>query len=244
MSNGNYFKWLYSGWNTGATAMDEFKETDHPRGGPENKGRFTEKPETTAKRERLDPNAGAEAGSENGKKISECSPKEYAETITEAKKNVSPELQWRVDAKSEEEYAHCKKLLKTPKGSCIAVKDNGDIVSLCRADGDRDVRGSDLLRKAMEEGGDRLDTFDGNWGFYVKNGFTPISWTPFNEEYAPEGWVKGRDKPEDVVFFAYTGNRGMIDMKEWKANNKPFTGESGYDDAMAARDNFLKGKNK
>ena len=67
-------------------------------------------------------------------------------------------------------------------------------------------------------------------------------------EDALEGWRKGVDEKEDIVFFAYTGKtnkENMIDMKEWKATHKPFEGADGYEKAQQVRDDFinnLKGK--
>lgn len=59
----------------------------------------------------------------------------------------------------------------------------------------------------MKNGGKKLDAFSGLYGFYVKCGFEPVSWTPFDERYAPPGWDKNRDEPEPVIFWKYTGKR-------------------------------------
>ena len=59
---------------------------------------------------------------------------------------------------------------------------------MCRKSGDSETKGSDLLKKAVENGGDRLDTFGPVlFIFYIKNGFEPVSYTPFDEKYALEG---------------------------------------------------------
>lgn len=166
---------------------------------------------------------------------------EYAQVIKTAKENCPADIQWRVDAKPAKDYEKTKALIATKQGSCIAVMENGDIVSLCRPSGEKKfLRGHHLMAEAVKAGGDRLDTFDGNWNRYVKSGFTPVSWTPFNPEYAPDGWVHGRDAPEDVVFFKYTGKTDPIDMKEWKRTHAPHTGPDGYDEALRERDESIK----
>ena len=74
------------------------------------------------------------------------------------------------------------------------------------------------------------------------------TWRSIYEDYAPEGWRKGVDEDEDIVFFAYTGKtnkENMIDKEEWKATHKPFEGADGYEKAQQVRDDFinnLKGK--
>ena len=71
------------------------------------------------------------------------------------------------------------------------------------------------------------------------------SWRSIYED-APEGWRKGVDKEEDIVFFAYTGKtnkENMIDKKEWKAPHKPFEGADGYEKAQQVRDDFINNLN-
>lgn len=180
----------------------------------------------------------------------EVSAKEYADTIAKAKKECVSSHAWRVDAKSEEEYRNSKSRLVTDKGSCIAVQDDGDIVSLCKRKGDT-IPATLFLEAAVDKHGDRLDTFEGNYGLYRKCGFSPISWTPFNVDFAPDGWKESGDKEEDIIFFAYTGDKKKLtrdeaekELREWKASHKPYTGERGYDDAKDFRDEFLEDRKK
>ena len=120
------------------------------------------------------------------------------------------------------------------------MQENGDIVSLCRAKGERpDIRGHHLMEEAIRRKGDRCDSYDGNWTRYIRAGLTPVSWTPWNPEYAPDGWDGLVNAPEDVIFFMYTGDTTPIDMAEWKRRVKPFTGDTGYNDAMAERDRII-----
>lgn len=135
--------------------------------------------------------------------------KEYQKKFREAKSNMAkenPKSSWRVtDDHSEKEYDDMK-LFSSKGGSVFAVKKDGDIVSVCKNPGDS-VRGKDLLEEAVKHGGKKLDTYEGNYGFYRKCGFEPVSWTKFNEEYAPSDWNKKRDKKENIIFFKYTGNK-------------------------------------
>lgn len=237
----NYFSWLERQNKSEGVVEDsaEFKEEEHPREskGSGKGGQFAKKPETLAKEDNID-NLSVDD-------FEDCSPERFHRTISRAKNNTPEDIRWRVDVKSIDAYSHCHALMRTKGGSCVAVRPTGDIISVCRPNTDVHTHGRDLLRKARHRDGDRLDSFDGNWYFYVHNGFEPISWTPFNETYAPKGWKKGRDKPENIVFFAYTGRtskNNTIDKTDWFSSHKPFEGENGYDEAMKARDDFINRK--
>lgn len=156
-----------------------------------------------------------------------------------AKSTLPPGGEWRVDdTYTAEDYRH-KKLFELAEGSCVAVTDKGDIVSVCK-NMNGDDRGSDLLKVAVANGGDRLDAFgDGLYSFYTKNGFEPVSWTPFNEEYAPHDWVKGRDNPEPIIFYRYTGTTTKTSYSDFLKNTKPCVGENGYDEATSIRDRLI-----
>lgn len=164
--------------------------------------------------------------------------KTFASAVASARSNCPEDKRWRVDAHSEkeltEDYAGAK-FHVTKKGSTVAVTADGDIISVCKNPGDN-LSGKDLMKIATENGGVKLDSFSGNHGFYTKCGFEPVSWTPFNEAYAPAGWRKGVDSPEPVVFYKYTGKKVTTTLKDFLASTKPFEGEDGYYNAMVARD--------
>ena len=166
-------------------------------------------------------------------KISEVrKPEKFRDTMTTAKESVAPEDRWRVDVHSAEEYDK-DKMYSSEGGSCVAVEPSGNIISVCKREGDV-IFGSDLLRHAVENGGDRLDAFGKKlYKFYTKNGFEPVSWVPFNEEYAPEGWSKTRDKAEPVIFYKYTGQQITLLYEEFLNDVKP---HESYDEAMVFRD--------
>ncbi|EMB19592.1 hypothetical protein HMPREF9733_02692 [Treponema denticola SP33] len=169
--------------------------------------------------------------------IGEKTPEEFAKAIKEAKENVPVENAWRVDAHSKEEYNNIK-LFTTKGGSCVAIKPDGDIISVCKNMNDKDTKGSDLIRYAVNNGGVKLDSYAGNHKFYTKNGFEPVSYVSFNEEYAPKDWkkgVKGYEK-EDIIFYKYTGKKNETKWKDIKTNIKHF---ADYEDAMKYRDGLI-----
>lgn len=164
---------------------------------------------------------------------------EFKAKFDEAKATQAPEDAWRVDdtyTVADYEHANC---FTTEGGSCVAVKPDGDIVSVCKNMSSTD-RGSDLLKRAVEQGGDRLDAFgEGLYKFYTKNGFEPVSWTSFDKTYAPHDWVEGRDQEEEVVFYKYTGKKTTMTYLEFLSST-PESPE--YGDAKKARDSGMEDK--
>ena len=163
-------------------------------------------------------------------------PEEFRDTFHAAKNTIAKGSEWRVDSTHGIRDYKNDRLIVFNGGSTVAVTPKGDIISVCKnANGAE--RGSDLLKVAVENGGDRLDAFGNNlYSFYTKNGFEPVSWTPFNEEYAPDDWVKGRDEPEPVIFYRYTGNHTDLSYDDFLLSHDAF---KEYDDAMKYRDNLI-----
>ena len=174
---------------------------------------------------------------EDGPVFREPDAKEFKRIFDEAKATQPPEDAWRVDdTHTAEDYAH-DRLFVTESGSAVAIEPSGNIISVCKntLGGDR---GSMLLRKAVGEGGDRLDAFGKKlFEFYTRNGFEPVSWTGFDERYAPHDWVKGRDKNEPVIFYRYTGQKQTRRYSEFLSAVKP---SSDYDAAQEIRDRSMK----
>ena len=172
-------------------------------------------------------------------------PQEFYKTLSKTKEDVSLDKRWRVDLHNVEDYKN-DKLFITDKGSCVAVEPSGNIISVCQNPNDS-TRGWQLLEKAVQEGGDRLDAFGPDlFDFYTKNGFEPVSWTPFNEEYAPEEWLEARKQgvkveKEPVIFYKYTGkyNRenNPYNYGEFLKATKP---SADYDTAQDMRDKEIK----
>lgn len=166
-------------------------------------------------------------------------PVKFKRDFDVAKSTLPSGSEWRVDdTYTAKDYEH-KKLFELPGGSCVAVTPEGDIVSVCKNLNGED-RGSDLLKVAIANGGDRLDAFgEGLYQFYTKNGFEPVSWTPFVEKHAPHDWVKGRDNPEPVIFYRYVGSTPSISYSDFINGTKPCVGEDGYDQAMRIRNKLI-----
>jgi hypothetical protein len=161
--------------------------------------------------------------------ITEVTPQSYVEELTKTKES-DPETYWSVSEVSPEDAAKGT-IIDTPDGSAL-VKPDGDIAGLFKKP-TSDAKGvaQDLLSKAVEAGGTKLDNFDGYLTKqYEKAGFRVVSRTPFNEQYAPEGWNKEKHGTPDVVAMVYDPNN-EIDIEE-----KTF---DDYDQAIAYRDSFV-----
>lgn len=170
--------------------------------------------------------------------------RKFRETFHAAKAEVAkvaPKDAWRVDSTyTDDDYEHMD-CYTTQGGSAVAVHD-GDIVSVCHRPGD-ETRGSDLLKHALANGGKKLDAFAGLYGFYAKNGFEPVSWCEFDEQYAPPDWIKGRDNPEPVIFYKYTGRSFDEIVRDHGKDAEEFTrrvkASPGYDEARDVRERSL-----
>ncbi len=94
------------------------------------------------------------------------------------KKTVDPSISWRVTAHTVEELKEwypSATFHTTEGGSTVAVTKDGDIISVCKYKDDT-CKGRDLLAMAVQNGGVKLDSYEGNHGFYDKCGFEPVSW--------------------------------------------------------------------
>ena len=172
--------------------------------------------------------------------------KKFRETFHAAKAAVAkdrPQDAWRVDSSySDEDYEHME-CFTTSGGSAVAVHD-GDIVSVCKKPGDK-VTGRQLLQHALDQGGKKLDAYAGLYGFYAKNGFEPVSWCEFDEQYATPDWQKGRDAPEPVIFWKHTGRSYEEISRDHGRDAAEFTSRvkasADYGAAMETRDKSLEG---
>ncbi|MCR4622657.1 MAG: hypothetical protein K5663_11310 [Clostridiales bacterium] len=179
-----------------------------------------------------------EASGSGARKVSAA---EFIKTFHTAKATVPPEDAWRVDSTyTREDYEH-KDCYVMGEGSTFAVTGEGDIVSVCKNQTDT-VKGHELLREAVKNGGDRLDAFGKKlYNFYTRNGFEPVSWTEFDESIDLPGWVKGRDEPEPVIFYRYTGRQTAESYGNFLLRVKP---SADYGAAQAIRDGLMEGDSK
>lgn len=117
-----------------------------------------------------------------------------------------------VHAYSQEEYQGMKLYLLNDgakKGVAgVAVKPDGDIVSVFKHP-DCTIKGvvpKYLMQKALDNGGTKLDCFDGFLpNLYGKLGFVETGRAKFDPEYAPEDWNYERDGTPDIVFMQHGG---------------------------------------
>ena len=130
----------------------------------------------------------------------------FAKKITEAK--TANKFGAAVYAYPESDYEGMKLFLAEDGTAGVAVKDDGDIVSVF-SDGTNPLVSYPLGALAIEEGGKYLDAFDTVLPtVYSKLGFKAVSRTPWNDEFAPEGWDKSKftlfnNGEPDVVFMVH-----------------------------------------
>jgi len=157
----------------------------------------------------------------------------YVDKLNDVK-NSDPETYWYVSSVTLED-ASKGKIIDTKDGAAM-VKPDGDIVGVFKKP-ESNSKGvaQDLLKKAVELGGIKLDNFDGYLTKqYEKAGFRVVSKTPFNEEFAPEGWNKEKHGTPDVVAMVYDP-KGELNIEEKTFDNK----DTGYDDMIAYRDKLI-----
>jgi hypothetical protein len=157
----------------------------------------------------------------------------YVSKLDEIKKS-DPDTYWSVSSVTSEDAS--KSAIIDTKDGAAMVKSDGDIVGVFKKP-ESDAKGvaQDLLKKAIELGGIKLDNFDGYLTKqYEKAGFRVVSKTPFNEEYAPEGWNKDKHGTPDVVAMVYDP-KGELNIEEKTFNDK----DTGYDDMIAYRDKLI-----
>lgn len=80
--------------------------------------------------------------------------KQFEKDLTKARDTRPDQDKWRVDTHTKEQLDErgCK-CYTSKGGSTVAVDKKGDIISVCKAKGDRSVTGADLMRHAVRMGG-------------------------------------------------------------------------------------------
>ena len=181
--------------------------------------------------------------------FNKVTPSEFRATFHAAKAEVEkirPQDAWRVDSTYSEEDYKDMECFTTPGGSSVAVHD-GDIVSVCKNPKDKTVRGSDLLKHAVEMGGNKLDAFGELYGFYIRCGFEPVSWCKWDQKNAPPDW-NAEYGEEPVIFYRHTGRTREEIERDFGERYEDFTKrvkpDAGYGEAQKRRDDVLRGQNK
>lgn len=105
----------------------------------------------------------------------------------------------------QEEYKNMK-LLLTPDGKAgVAIKPDGDIVSVFRHPNANYKRvAHHLLLMALANGGKKLDAYNTKLPYiYSEVGFKPVAKNKWDDKYMPEDWNKEALGTPDVVYEAY-----------------------------------------
>lgn len=138
------------------------------------------------------------------------------------------------------EYRGMRLFLSADGKSGVAVKPDGDIVSVFAANNS----GRALIELAVSAGGTKLDAFDTVLAhFYAPHGFVVASRMAWNEEFKPEGWDKQtfsafNNGEPDVVFMA----RDDAYMGSYKSTDGKSVTE--YDNAVKAQSEAINVINK
>jgi hypothetical protein len=139
-----------------------------------------------------------------------------------------------------EDYRGMKLFLADDGQSGVAVKPDGDIVSVFSTGG----AGRAVMELAVAAGGRKLDAFDTILPkFYAPHGFKAVARTKWNDDFAPGEWDKEtfsafNNGEPDVVFMVYDPAKtdGEYSLKDGKV----MTGEDGYDQAVARQTREMK----
>ena len=123
---------------------------------------------------------------------------EFAGLIEAAKAALGARGQM-VHAYSADEYRAMRLWLAEDKLSGFAVKANGDIVSVWSlAKG----RLADMLKIAVEAGGNHLDCFAPLEPVYQRFGFKPVAHDAWNDAYAPADWDYAENGRPDIAYLS------------------------------------------
>lgn len=180
-------------------------------------------------------------------------PSTFLKHLHNARTTIPSTDRWRVLEPTREyakhKYENCK-LYVTEHGSTIGIDNEGTIISVCSykdSNGHSLDNARALMEYAISQGGNKLDTFDGNYGFYTYCGFSPVSWIHFQDfdtTNIPE-WVTGHNNnptlfnEEDIVFFKYTGDKtSFLSPQEFYESTDAVTGTDAYEQASKIRDNY------
>jgi len=125
--------------------------------------------------------------------LNRVSPREFHAAIASGK--AANAHGWKVDLHTEKEYGRMRLYLTSDGKAGLAIKRNGDVVSVFSG-----VKGSNSLGKlipyAVALGGKKLDCYGEKLaGMYARYGAKATGRVKFNDQYAPEGW-DGSERPD------------------------------------------------
>lgn len=172
---------------------------------------------------------------------------EFHRAISEAKQTNTHGAY--VTAYDAADYGNMKTFLSDNGKTGIAVKPDGDIVSVFNAPDSGHKRATDtMIPFAIENGGNKLDNYDGKLSWlYQKFGFEPVAKVKFDPQYAPADWNYERDGQPDIIFWKHNGD--SADVVAENIGNYPIHDLSqvpyfdSYDEAAAYRDSLIEQSN-
>jgi hypothetical protein len=120
----------------------------------------------------------------------EVDPEFFSQVIPYTKSSLSPRIAWRIDEHDAEYYkSHNARCYVSPKGSALAITDDGTILSLCKHRDDHDnFLGLDMVEFAKENGGCKLQCYEGMSDWYLESGFVEIARIGWDHSSTPKGW--------------------------------------------------------
>lgn len=129
----------------------------------------------------------------NNLSLNRVSPKEFHAAIAKGK-SANPNG-WKVDLHTEKEYGRMRLYLTSDGNAGMAIKRNGDIVSVFSAVPRTNSMGK-LIPYAVALGGKKLDCYGNKLAeMYARYGARATGRVLFNDEYAPDGW-DGKERPD------------------------------------------------
>lgn len=143
-----------------------------------------------------------------------------------------------------DEYPDDWKLMTSKnRDATVAVKPDGDIVSVGKANGSNESRwGKRAIEIATKNGGDHLDCFETFLPhIYGAAGMRPVARVPFDDEFKPEGWDydlydeynKGRP---DIIFMVHDPS-----YKKYDPNDAELVGS--YEEGQKMQKKYLDKRN-
>jgi hypothetical protein len=173
------------------------------------------------------PEAKPEVVTEEGVQ-EEVTPETYVQELKRTKSS-DPAQYWTVDS-VDLEAAKDGTIVSVDGGYGVVSKE-GDIKGVFKTpETTRKGVADDILKKAVEAGGIKLDNFDNYLTpIYKRNGFKIVSRLPFSEEAAPSDWTKAQGTPDVVAMVYDPDNKLNIEEKTFE----------NYDEAMAYRDSYV-----
>ena len=136
-------------------------------------------------------------------KVKEVSAKEFYKQFIANREETLASMRWKTDSYSLEDFEQMEKegakFYFTEKNSTLAVKSNGEMISLLRGD-DKHEDLHPFMAYVEKCGGKYFTCYDSNEDFFKECGCIRIKTDPWNEELAPSDW-KPEYKTEPVISF-------------------------------------------